>query len=75
MSEYSYRRCGTTGCEINDPDGLVIAWTVDPAWAALIVGFLNRAEGNGLRPAPWHHHDGAFIPIRRTFLRRVWANV
>jgi hypothetical protein len=58
MSEYSYRRSGSTGCEIIDPDGLVIAWTVDAAWAALIVELLNWAEGNGLRPAPCHQHDG-----------------
>ena len=29
MSDYSYRRSGTNGCEIIDPNGLVIAWTVD----------------------------------------------
>jgi len=58
MSEFSYRRSGTTGCEIIGPDGLVIAWTVDTASAALIVGLLNQVEGNGLRPAPWHQHNG-----------------
>ena len=44
MSEFSYRRSGTNGCEIIDPDGLVIAWTVDPAWAGVIVGLLNWTE-------------------------------
>jgi hypothetical protein len=39
---YTYRRSGTTGHEILDPKGSVIAWTVDVGWAGIIVGLLNR---------------------------------
>lgn len=40
---FSFRLVGTMGCEIL-ADGGVVAWTVDPAWAALIVGLLDGAE-------------------------------
>jgi hypothetical protein len=40
---FAYRRSGTTGHEILDPNGLVIAWTVDVGWAGIIVGLLNKA--------------------------------
>ena len=45
---FSYRRSGTCCCEIIDPQGLVVAWTVDAGWAGLIVGLLNCVELNGL---------------------------
>jgi hypothetical protein len=38
---YWFRCVGTTGCEILDPTGAVLAWTVDEAWAAIIVRLLN----------------------------------
>jgi len=38
---FSFRKSGTTGCEIIDADGSVIAWTVDVAWAGLIVAGLE----------------------------------
>jgi hypothetical protein len=41
---FTFSRVGTRGCEIVGPEG-VIAWTVDAAWAAIIVGLLNRVEG------------------------------
>jgi len=36
------RQIGTTGHEILDPDGQVIAWTVDAAWAAVLVALLTE---------------------------------
>jgi hypothetical protein len=38
---YTYRRSGTCGCEIIDPNGAVIAWTVDVSWAGICIGLLN----------------------------------
>ena len=43
MTDYTYRRSGLSGHEILDPEGLVIAWTVDVGWAGIIVGLLNGA--------------------------------
>ena len=42
MTEFTFRKSGTCGCELLGPDGLVVAWTVDVGWAALIVSLLNR---------------------------------
>ena len=42
-NNFTYRRSGSSGCEIVDPDGVVIAWTVDEVWAAMIVAELNRS--------------------------------
>ncbi len=53
---FTFRRVGTMGCEIL-ADGEVVAWTVDPAWAALMVALLNGAE-----------HDGSHAPA--TCLKR-----
>jgi hypothetical protein len=61
MSEYSYRRSGTCGCEIIDADGTVVAWTVDAAWAGLIVAALNGACLP--RPAPVHQVNGECGPV------------
>jgi hypothetical protein len=44
IGEYVARASGSVGCEILDPDGEVVAWTVDGWWAAVIVGLLNGAE-------------------------------
>ena len=41
MSDFSYRQSGTCGHEILDPDGSVIAWTVDAGWAGIITGLLR----------------------------------
>jgi hypothetical protein len=61
---FAYRRTGTCGCEIIDPDGEVFAWTVDSARAGLIVGLLNWVEENGLsRPAQCHQHSGGIGPV------------
>ena len=40
-STFTFRRVGTTGCEILC-DGVVIAWTVDETWAAWIVARWNN---------------------------------
>jgi hypothetical protein len=40
---FTFHHVGTTGCEIVGPDD-VIGWTVDLAWASLIVTLLNGAE-------------------------------
>jgi hypothetical protein len=40
---FTCRRSGTCGHEILDPDGSVIAWTVDAGWAGTITGLLNGA--------------------------------
>ena len=45
---FAIRRVGTTGHEICDPDGTIIAWAVDEPWAALIARLLNRMEMEGL---------------------------
>lgn len=41
-NKFSYRRVGTSGCEIRDPEDDVFAWTVDELWAALVVTRLNQ---------------------------------
>ena len=43
---YAARRCGTLGHEIL-ANGKVVAWTVDAAWAAVIVGLLDMTEYEG----------------------------
>jgi hypothetical protein len=48
---FTFRQVGTTGCEIVGPDG-VIAWTVDSAWAVLVVALLNGTEEVSLTAAP-----------------------
>ena len=41
-SDFSYRLIGTTGCELLDSDGNVIAWTTDELWAVAITALLNN---------------------------------
>jgi hypothetical protein len=41
-TSFTFRRVGTTGCEIL-ADGKVIAWTMDEPWAAVIVALLDGA--------------------------------
>ena len=45
------RRSKTVGHEILSPDGEIVAWTVDAAWAQVIVALLNKADDEGL-----HHY-------------------
>jgi hypothetical protein len=55
------RRIGTTGCEILDADGSVVAWTADVGWASMIAAALNGAGFP--RSAPCHHSDGGIGPV------------
>jgi len=43
-ADFTFNRVGTTGYEIRDGDGSVVAWTVDESWAAVIVSMLNKAH-------------------------------
>ena len=47
---FTTRRVGISGCEIRDPDGTIIAWTVDKPWAAVFVGLLNQTRLNNENP-------------------------
>ncbi|NQU22446.1 MAG: hypothetical protein HQ567_14310 [Candidatus Nealsonbacteria bacterium] len=40
---YSFQAVGSTGCEILDGSGAVIAWTVDERVASIVAGLLNVA--------------------------------
>ena len=42
--EFTTRRVATSGHEILNQEGHVIAWTIDEAWASRIVELLNRAR-------------------------------
>ena len=48
MNGFTFRLAGSTGCEILNPNGEVVAWTVDETMAAMIVALLNRGERKGL---------------------------
>ena len=41
---FTFRLIASTGCEILNSDGSVVAWTVDEVTAARIVDLLNEAE-------------------------------
>ena len=43
---FTFRRVGTSGCEIL-ADGKVVAWTTNGYWAAIIVAVLDGAEHGG----------------------------
>jgi len=45
-TSFTFRLVGTVGCEIL-ADDVVVAWTVDEPWAAVIVGLLDGAEHEG----------------------------
>jgi hypothetical protein len=47
VKAFSIRRVATTGHEIIDPDGNVVAWAADKPWALVIAGLLNRVEREG----------------------------
>lgn len=48
IEAFSVNRIGTTGHEILDPDGTVIAWAADEPWAHVIAALLNRVEAEGM---------------------------
>ena len=41
-NEFTFRRVATNGCEVHDPSGVVIAWTANELWAAIITHLLNN---------------------------------
>jgi len=40
-NEFTFRRIGSRGCEILDPSGAVVAWSVDELWAVVITARMN----------------------------------
>ena len=42
---YIYRQSGINGCELLDANGNVFAWTMDSAWAAVLIDLLNAIGG------------------------------
>ena len=46
---FSIHRVGTSGCELRDPDGTIVAWAATEAWALMIASLLNRVEAEGLQ--------------------------
>jgi hypothetical protein len=44
MDVYVARASGAAGYDILDPEGEVVAWTVNGWWASVIVDLLNDAE-------------------------------
>lgn len=58
---FTYRRSGTTGCEIIDAEGRVFAWAVDTGSAAAIVAALNWAFLP--RPARLHQSVAGAGPV------------
>jgi hypothetical protein len=51
IRSFAIRRVATSGCEIRDPEGNVIAWAADEPWALIIASLLNRVEAEGLGSA------------------------
>jgi hypothetical protein len=49
---FTARRIATTGHEILDPAGTVVAWTTDGPWAAVLVSLLNGTAGNTTQGRP-----------------------
>jgi hypothetical protein len=41
---FTARLVGSAGHEILNPDGEVVAWTVDGRWAAVVTALLNAGE-------------------------------
>lgn len=66
MTMFHYRQSGTTGCELLDPDGRVVAWTVDAGWAGIIVGLLNGAGC----PRPAEGHQGKGGQVKETTMSK-----
>ena len=47
IDAFTIKQVGTTGHEIRDPDGTIIAWAADEPWALLIAGLLHRVVAEG----------------------------
>jgi hypothetical protein len=56
-TSFAFRRVGTVGCEIL-ADGVVVAWTVDERWAAVVVGLMERVEQGD----PTHDEKNPSVP-------------
>ena len=39
-----YNKVATCGCEILNNDGVIVAWTVDQAWAEKIIKALEKQD-------------------------------
>ncbi len=50
-NEFTFRRVATNGCEVHDPSGVVIAWTANELWAAIITHLLNN-DGSAAETTP-----------------------
>ena len=50
-NEFTFRRVATNGCEVHDPNGVVIAWTANELWAAIITHLLNN-DGSAAETTP-----------------------
>ena len=48
-ARFTARRVGTTGHEILDPSGNVIAWAIDEVWAAMFVALFNWSSKTNWR--------------------------
>jgi len=48
IDAFTIRQVATSGCEILDSDGTVIAWAATEALALVIAGLLYRVEKRGL---------------------------
>jgi hypothetical protein len=63
---YAAHRSGTTGCEIKNPAGETVAWTVDGYWGALVAALLNETETHGLvHPSPMTVEERGELPKDR----------
>ena len=48
ITGFSVAQAGTAGCEVRDPNGIVVAWMTDRAWASVIAGLLEVASYRGI---------------------------
>lgn len=63
QDSFTARKVASTGHEVIDPGGNVIAWTVDAYWAAIIVALLNRVEQGGLGDSGHHAAAGGMVAM------------
>lgn len=63
QAPFTARKVGSSGHEILDPGGSVVAWTVDGYWADIIVALLNRVEQVGLSSDCHHAASGGMVAL------------